>query len=145
MRDLFESPGRYIMRVSNGIKHQLDSFVADTSMTNAEARVLQFIAAARSPVYQKDIETEYGYTAATVSELMQGMEQKGLVQRQTDPADRRRKCLTIPEAIRPQVEAMRGRMVRMEAALIEGLSEDEIEIFMKVIRRMSTNIPPKAD
>ena len=40
---------------------------------------------------------------------------------------------------------MRGRMVRMEAALIEGLSEDEIEIFMKVIRRMSTNIPPKAD
>ena len=71
---LSKSPGHYILRVASGIFHQLDSFVTDTSMTPMEARALQFIAAVDgSPLYQKDIEAEYGYTAATVSELIKGI------------------------------------------------------------------------
>lgn len=54
-------------------------------MTPMEVRALQFIAAADRSLYQKDIEAEYGYTPATVSERMKGMEAKGLIRRTVDP------------------------------------------------------------
>lgn len=144
MFDLFQSPGRYIMRVSSGILHQLDSFVANTSITPMEARVLQFIAAAQGPLYQKDIEAEYGYTAATVSELIKGMEGKGLILRQVDPEDRRKRRLTIAPEIAPQVGEIREKMIQMEKDLVAGLDDEELGIFMKVIRRMSRNMPPRS-
>ena len=144
MFDLYPSPGRYIMRVSSGILHQLDSFVADTSMTSVEARVLQFIAAAERPLYQKDIEAEYGYTPATVSELVKGMEAKGLIQRRVDPEDRRRRCLTIAPDIAPQVEIMREKMIQMERDLVLDIDEDKLRIFMEVVRKMSENMPPRS-
>jgi len=143
MPDLFESPGRYIMRISSGILHCLDSFVEGTSMTPAEARVLQFIAAANAPLCQKDIEAEYGLSAATVSELIQGMENKGLIRRETDPEDRRRKRLMIDDAILGQVRAMREKMIRMEAELIRGIEPEEQALLMRMLRRMTGNMPPK--
>ena len=144
MRSLPESPGRFIMRISNGLRGHLDAFVEGTSMTTAEARALQFIAAAE-PVHQRDIEEEYGCTAATVSELMANMESKGLIRRETDPRDRRKKCVTINDAIRPQVNAMLEKMIEMEQKLVEGIDDDEVAVFLEVAKRMSKNIPPKAE
>ena len=46
-------------RYAGSLRRRLDSFVADTPMTPMEARVLQFVAAAHSAVYQKDLEQEY--------------------------------------------------------------------------------------
>lgn len=144
MFDLSQNPGRYIMRVASGILHQLDSFVANTSMTPMEARALQFIAMADRPLYQKDIEAEYGYSPATVSELVKGMEAKGLIRRAVDPEDRRRRCLTIAPGIAPQVEEMRKKMIRMEEDLVAGIDGDKLEIFMEAVRKMSENIPPRS-
>ena len=143
MFELVQSPGRYIMRVSSGLLHCLDSFVEGTSMTPGEARILQFIAASTEPLNQRDIETEYGYSAATVSEMIKNMEAKGLVQRDTDPHDRRKKRLTVPVGIAAQVNDMRGKMVAMEADLIRDISPEKLDVFMEVIRQMSANIPPR--
>ena len=143
MADLLQSPGRYIMRVSSGILHSLDSFVDGTSMTPVEARILQFIAASSEPLNQKDIEAEYGYTAATVSEIIKNMEAKGLVRRDTDPSDRRKRRLSVPAGISTQVDDMRGKMIAMEAELIGKIEPEKIDVFMEVIRQMTANIPPR--
>lgn len=133
------------MRVSSGILRCLDSFVESTQMTPVEARIVQFIAASTEPLYQKDIEAEYGYTAATVSEVIKNMEAKGLVQRRVDPTDRRRKQLTIPDEIAPMVHDMRDKMMRMEAELVDGIDPEKLDVFMDVILQMTRNIPPKAN
>jgi len=142
--DLFQSPGRYIMRIASGLVHKLDSFVENTGITPVEARVLQFIAAADSPLYQKDIEAEYGYTAATVSELIKGMEAKGLIVREVDAEDRRRRRLTIAPGITQQVSHMREQMIQMESGLVRGIDGESLEVFMRVARKMSENMPPRS-
>ena len=142
MRNLHDCPSRYIMRCASGIRHRLDASVEDIALTTSEARALQFIAASERPLHQRDLEQEYELSPATVSELMQGMEAKGLIRRDTDPDDRRRKRLTIPGAIRPRVDAMLAQMDAMEAQLTRDIPPEKLEIFMEVIARMSQNLPP---
>ena len=142
MRNLHDSCGRYVMKLAGSLRRRLDSFVADTPMTPMEARVLQFVASAHSAVYQKDLEQEYGCSAATISELVHGMEQKGLLQRETDPEDRRRKRLAIPEPMRARADAMLVRMVEMEDVLVAGIAPEELDVFLEVIRRMVDRFPP---
>lgn len=143
MTDLSQSCSRYIMRVSSGILRRLDAFVEGTAMTPVEARILQFIAASAKPLNQKDIEAEYGYTAATVSEVIKNMESKGLIQRDTDPDDRRKRRLTASADMATQVIEMRDRIAAMEADLTRGIDPEKLDVFMEVIRQMTKNIPPR--
>ena len=142
MYNLLESASRYILRISSGLTRQLDSFVEGSSMTPQEARVLQFIAVSEKAIYQKDLETEYGCTAATISELIGNMEKKGLIRRETDPDDHRRKRLFANPAIGQKVRAMVIKMAEMEKKLTEGIDEENIRIFLGVAKQMSENIPP---
>lgn len=143
MTDLSQSSSRYIMRVSSGILRRLDAFVEGTAMTPVEARILQFIAASAKPLNQKDIEAEYGYTAATVSEVIKNMEAKGLIRRDTDPDDRRKRRLTASADMASQVIEMRDRIAAMQADLTRGIDPEKLDVFMEVIRQMTKNIPPK--
>ena len=122
---------------------RLDSFVEGSAMTSQEARVLQFIATAQTPICQRDLELEYGCNAATISEMIKSMETKGLIIREADPSDRRRKRLYINPEIEPKVREMRNNMIRMEQDLKEGIGEERIELFLEIAKKMSENIPPK--
>jgi len=143
MTDLSQSSSRYIMRVSSGILRRLDAFVEGTAMTPVEARILQFIAASAKPLNQKDIEAEYGYTAATVSEVIKNMEAKGLIRRDTDPDDRRKRRLTASADMASQVIEMRDRIAAMEADLTRGIDPEKLDVFMEVIHQMTKNISPR--
>ena len=143
MLDLHQSTGRYIMRIASGLSNCLDSFVEGSVMTRQEARVLQFIATAQTPICQRDIEAEYGCNAATISELIKSMEAKGLIIRETDPSDHRRKLLYTNPEIEPMVREMREKMIRMERELVEGIEQEKIDLFIELAKRMSRNIPPK--
>ena len=142
MNDLLQSSSRYILKISSGLIRQLDSFVEGSSMTPQEARALQFIAVSEKAIYQKDLETEYGCTAATISELIGNMEKKGLIRRETDPDDHRRKRLSVNPAIGLKVRDMVKKMAEMEKKLTEGIDEEKIRIFLEVAKQMSENIPP---
>jgi DNA-binding MarR family transcriptional regulator len=131
------------MRVSSGILRRLDAFVEGTAMTPVEARILQFIAASAKPLNQKDIEAEYGYTAATVSEVIKNMEAKGLIRRDTDPDDRRKRRLTASADMASQVIEMRDRIAAMEADLTRGIDPEKLDVFMEVIHQMTKNISPR--
>ena len=142
MPDLHDCPSRYIMKCASGIRHRLDASVEDIALTTNEARALQFIAASEGTVRQRDLEQEYGLSAATISELMQNMEAKGLIRRETDPEDRRRKRLIIPEAMRSRADAMLDQMADMEAQLARNIDPAKLQVFMEVIEQMSRNLPP---
>lgn len=141
MRDIGEAAGRYINRLAGYIRKNLDDFAAKQGITPAEGRTLQYIAAQKRDLCQKDIEEEYGLRPASASQLLQGMENAGLIRRETDPQDRRRKRLVITPEREESAAQMLSDIEQMEERLIEGIEPEKLEIFFEVMDKMLENVP----
>ena len=139
MRDLSGLVGRFLCRTGGAITRRLNEIACEYGITPAEGRTLEFIAAYNGPVYQKDIEEEYGLRPASASELLQNMEKQGLITRKTGPADRRRKIICITEARMQDAEEMVEKMAVMEARLIHGIETDRLIVFREVLEQILCN------
>ena len=141
MRDIGEAAGRYINRLAGYIRKNLDDFAAKQGITPAEGRTLQYIAAQKRDLCQKDIEEEYGLRPASASQLLQGMESAGLIRQETDPQDRRRKRLVITPEREESAAQMLADIERMEERFIEGIEPEKLEVFFEVMDKMLENVP----
>lgn len=141
MKDISNAPGRYISRLGGYIRHRLDAISAESGITPAQGRTLQYIAGQNRPVYQRDIEEEYGLRAATASQMLQGMEDAGLIRREVDEHDRRKKRIVIPEEKRGVCETMIAQIAEMESQMIEGIEPEKLAVFIEVTERMIANFP----
>ena len=141
MKDISNAPGRYISRLGGYIRHRLDAISAESGITPAQGRTLQYIAGQNRPVYQRDIEEEYGLRAASASQMLQGMEDAGLIRREMDEHDRRKKRIVIPEEKRGVCETMIAQIAEMETQMIEGIEPEKLAGFIEVAERMIANFP----
>ncbi|MGN1082867.1 MAG: MarR family winged helix-turn-helix transcriptional regulator, partial [Candidatus Avispirillum sp.] len=113
-------------------------------ITGNNGRILCYIARNEGrDVYQRDVEKEFCITRSTASKVVTLMEEKGLVKRQRVPHDARLKKLVLTDASRAFADMMKENMYRVESALTEGLSEEEIRIFIAIAERMKNNIRDK--
>lgn len=91
-------------------------------------------------IFQRDIEREFHIRRSTVTGILKSMEASGLVTRESVDYDARLKRLRLtPKAItihRIVIEELN----QVEDKLRTGLSDDEIEIFLRIIDRMKQNI-----
>ena len=136
MREIGEAAGRYISRLAGYLRKNLDSFAARQGITPAEGRTLQYIAAQKRDLCQKDIEDEYGMRPASASQLLQGMESAGLIRRETDPQDRRRKRLVITPEREESAAQMLADIEWMEERLIEGIEPEKLEVMDKMLENV---------
>lgn len=141
MKDISNAAGRYISKLGGFIRHRLDAISAECGITPAQGRTLQYIAGQNRNVYQKDIEEEYGLRAATASQMLQSMEEAGLIRREVDETDRRKKKIVITEEKREACEAMIAHIGDMEAKMIEGIEPEKLAVFFEVVEQMLSNIP----
>lgn len=91
-------------------------------------------------VFQKDIEKEFDITRSTASKVIDLMEQKGLVERQSVPYDARLRKLVLTEKSRGLVSLINLDKENLEKTLTKGFSEKEIATLTEFILRMRTNL-----
>ena len=82
--------------VERGIHTSLAAAGFD-EITNMHGWILGFLYHAQRPVYQKDIESNFGIARSTVTNILQLMEKKGYLTRTTDEHDARLKRLELTE------------------------------------------------
>ena len=82
--------------VERGIHTSLAAAGFD-EITNMHGWILGFLYHAQRPVYQKDIESNFGIARSTVTNILQLMEKKGYLTRTTDEHDARLKRLDLTE------------------------------------------------
>jgi DNA-binding MarR family transcriptional regulator len=63
--------------------------LAPLGLTNAQARVLRIVASARHPLRMADIAARLDVVPRSVTTVVDGVEEAGLIARSTDPDDRR--------------------------------------------------------
>lgn len=90
--------------------------------------------------FQKDLEEHFTITRSTASKVLNLMEQKGLIQRQSVTQDARLKKIVLTEKAWQIKGLMREDSDRMERILTDGFSEDETKELYSYLQRMKTNI-----
>jgi MarR family transcriptional regulator, transcriptional regulator for hemolysin len=76
----------------------------------------------------------------TMTRHLDRLEAEGLIERRPDPADRRGTRVHATELGRQRHSAMREVMERSERDLLEGMSEDEEEMFESLLKRVRENV-----
>ena len=111
-------------------------------LTAAQGRLMSYIFHKEQPVCPKDLETALHLSHPTVSGLLSRLEQKGFVQLQTDPNDRRSKRIVVSEKGVACHERMRCVIQEHESRIVQGFSEAEREQFASFLQRAIDNVHP---
>ena len=131
----------FLLRVANRKSEKLaNQQLAEYDLTSTQSRTLSFLCN-RPPmtVRQCDIENFFSKSNPAVTGILNNMEQKGLVQRVTNPEDARSKVLLVTEKgreLNTQLATWRGKMDQL---LTEGMMEEEKTILAVLLKKMIHN------
>ena len=91
-------------------------------------------------IYQKDIEEKLKISKAAVSDVLNSMECRGIITKEADVCDARRKRIIISKKAIETHDVMMKRLDSLNDSILDGISEDELNIFYKVIEKLKENM-----
>lgn len=89
---------------------------------------------------QTDIAHHTSIDTSTLSRMLAGMEQRGLLKREKSPQDSRAVLVRLSPKGRKIAEALIPKALGVEAAALEGLSGAEVAKLHAVLRRIFENL-----
>ena len=137
-----EEIGKYVHMLSRQLKMKLDSVIAKYGITGTQAGIIMFIyhKSKNRDIFAKDIEEEFEIKGASVTGILQLMEKKELVTRLPVDNDARFKKLVLTEKAISLKNAMEHDFNEVEKNMKNGISKDEINIFLSLIKKMLNNL-----
>lgn len=114
----------------------------DLDITAVQSRVIYYILVhcQEGPVFQRDIESVFGLSRSTATGILQLMEKKGIIRRESVPNDARLKSLVpTPRAVKLNAEVSVG-LEEMERRLTKGLSSGQVQLFREIAAQMLRNL-----
>ena len=91
-------------------------------------------------VFQKDIEKNFSVGRSTVTNIIKLMEKRGYLCREAVEKDARLKRVLLTEKGIHTHEAIEALIDRMNERTLEGISDEELEVFDRVVERLKENI-----
>ena len=138
------SVGREIKMLSNLIMRKLDACMMELGLdsgTAVNSCVLGYLYINSDRVIcQKDIEKEFRLARSTVAGLVKLMEKKGLIERDDVESDARLKSLRLTKKGEQVHFVAIAGMEKLEEKLRSGISENEINSFIKTAQKMRDNL-----
>lgn len=136
--------GHEVRLLSNLIKRQIDtevSMLGNPDVTGVQGRIIGYLYDHRDEeIFQRDVEAEFGIRRSTVTGILQLMEKNGLIERYGVARDARLKRLVLTQKAIAAHRQIEERIDRVEARLLQGISEEEIAQFYSVVDRMKENL-----
>ena len=114
--DWSRNPGFIIHDVQRVMVQVVDEAMAKVGLTNAQLRVILHLSQSEG-VTQVHLSDEIGIKKASVGVLLERLEEKDLVQRRPDPADRRANLIYLSDKAR----ALLGPIYESGNAVLDGL------------------------
>lgn len=134
-----ETIGFLVVELARMLRAEFDRRTADLGLTPAEARTLSHVART-GPVRQSVLAERIGVEAMTLSACLDRLEAQGLVQRVTDPSDRRAKLADITETARPVLDEIFAVSARMRTDMTAGLDDAEVQAFRHMLTTIRANL-----
>lgn len=134
--------GQIINKLSIRLRRRSGKTGKLLGITETQGRILEFILveSREHPLYQKDIEAEFGLRPSTATELLKNLEDQKLIRRVSSESDGRYKIIQFTEAAEQIQNVLQQEIRKTEELLIRGVSGRELEQFMQIAERMLKNL-----
>lgn len=136
LRQLNNSVRRFVDRSSQS-KGEIEN------MTCSNGWIIGYLKQAEEEgrtVFQRDLEEEFGVTRSTASKVLILLEKKGIIKREKVSHDARLKKLSLTDRSRELAKLMDEDARRVESALTDGFSQQELEALFSYFDRLQKNI-----
>ncbi len=138
---ILESIYKYVTQLANAQRRLIEKFAKQKTYSGAQGKVIHYLFANKDhPVYQKNIERDFGMRPATATELVKSLEQMGLVRRIPDKNDGRYKEIVLTEKAQSLQEDVSRDMDELEKSMTEGIGEEELRLWADITVRMLDNL-----
>lgn len=137
--------GFRIKAVNNMIRRKLDTRFAEAGMEELcgmQGPMLGFLSdySQKQDVFQKDIEREFHIRRSTATVMLQNLEQKGYIVRETVEYDARLKKIVLTERAVEADRAIRRQMDAFNEELEKGITAEEQALFFSVLDKIMRNL-----
>lgn len=121
-----------------------DAHVRERGLTLARARILLRLKRTGCGDTQKALAEELEIEAPTLVRLLDGLQEAGAVRRVSVEGDRRAKGIELTENGALQAGEVEETLVQFRAGMVEGVPPEDLEVALRVIRRMQKNLEEMA-
>ena len=134
--------GKVINKVSNRLRRRSVALQEKLGMSGAQGNILNYILVdgRKRPVYQKDIEKEFGLRPSTATEALKNLEAKGLICRISEKQDGRLKRIELTSKAEEIRHLITSEIAESENLLLKGITEEERRIFIEIGKKMLKNL-----
>ena len=91
-------------------------------------------------VFQKNIETDLHIGKSSLTQMLNVLEQQGMIVREISRKDSRYKSIHITDKAREFHKGIRNDINEVEEQLIKGISQEELKLFSDILERMQENM-----
>ena len=91
------------------------------------------------PIYPKDLEQVFHFPKSTLADILSMLEKDGLIKKVPVDGDGRKKQIIVTEKGMAFNQTTEGQIMEVEDYIIDGISEEEIEVAERVLERIKEN------
>ncbi|MBR5438580.1 MAG: winged helix-turn-helix transcriptional regulator [Clostridia bacterium] len=141
--------GFELHRSSRIVKRYMDndatkSYVEKMTGTHGWA-IGYFYANRHRDIFQKDFEKEFDIRRSTASKILSLMESNDLIERVSVPYDARLKKIVLTRKALEIQSVVEKAFSQMETRIKEGISDQELEVFFRVLDKVNKNLERNDD
>ena len=132
-----------LAQVAQAYRALSDNFMDQIGMHRAQATLLCRLFV-NNGMTQSEIAEQLSVQGATVTNILQRLEEAGLVTRQRDSEDNRLVRVYLTEAGRENERAITEQFLKLEGTIFDGISEDNRRQMRNLLQQMLQNMTAKA-
>ena len=130
-----ELAGFHLRRAQVSVFNRLGRLIARERVTPGQFGILTLIHA-NNGLTQSALAKAVGVERSTMVATIDGLEQKGLVERKPSPVDRRSYALALTSGGRSLLTKLKRKVREHEKRVLSGFSEEEKKVLMSLLHRI---------
>ena len=137
--DFENSLGLIIKSTSKSLEKALDAELrGQYGLSGGQWKVILSLSI-QNGLSQKDLAERIFVDSTTLVPIIDGMEKKGLVERRTDPKDRRNNNVFLTKKSESFVDPIIEIILRMRKIFFKNIPENDLEITKNILKKISAN------
>lgn len=139
-----QSASSELRRLTNHVRRKLMTFEGATDgrrKTSSHYYIISYISSMdKTPVFQRDIDKTFSLRRPTTTEILKLMERNGLIKKKSVEKDLRLKRVILTPKAKKLNDDFESFLDAMEVEMCDGISDDDMNTFFEVLKKMRENL-----